>query len=308
MHIISPRELTAAVFASILTIVGGGVNAGTIAVPNASFESPPTTYAIPFVDSWQQVPSPDLNDQTTLLTGVFSNQPPTDPTHIDNCDGSQALFLFAVPGAAVFQDYDSTNYANPTPTHAFNSTFDVGKSYTLTVGVIGGTNLTIPMQEGTTLELSLYYRNSTGDAVTVAALTITNSGSLLPSPTHFVDFQVLVPTVKASHPWAGQHIGVQLLSTVSPELSGGYWDLDNVRLSSIVTPALAAPAYTNSHCSFTLQSEPGLVFEILASADLVLPLSNWTSLGTLTNVTGATPFSDPTPGLSRRFYRARQLP
>ena len=81
-----------------------GLQASTITIPNASFESPPTAYANPFINSWQQVPQPDLNDQTTFLTGVFSNQPPADPFHIDNCDGSQAMFLFAVPQAAILQD------------------------------------------------------------------------------------------------------------------------------------------------------------------------------------------------------------
>jgi hypothetical protein len=119
---------------------------------------------------------------------------------------------------------------------------------------------------------------------------------------------VQVPTVTAGDAWVGQHIGIQLLSTVSPELIGGYWDLDNVRLSSTVTPVLVTPAYTNGHLSFTLQSELGLPFEILASTNVALPLSNWTSLGALTNVTGATAFTDPATNLNRRFYRARQLP
>jgi len=307
MQSISRQAMTATVCMAMLTIISGAVRAATIAIPNYSFESPPTTYAIPFVDSWQQMPQPDTNNEATLVTGVFSNTPPGDPFHIDNCDGNQALFLFAVPQTAVFQDYDSTDYANPTPTHAFNATFDVGKSYTLTVAVLGGTNLAIPMQEGTTLELLLYYRDAASNIVTVAATSITNGGTLFPTATHFVDFAVQVPTVKASDLWAGQHIGIQLLSTVSPDLAGAYWDLDNVRLSSTVTPALAAPVYTNGHFSFTLKSEQGLPFEILAGTNVALPLSNWTSLGTLTNVTGTASFTDPATNFSRRFYRARQL-
>lgn len=164
------------------------------------------------------------------------------------------------------------------------------------------------MQEGTTLELLLYYRDAASNFVTVASTSITNSGALFPTATHFVDFAVQVPTVTTGDAWAGQHIGIQLLSTVSLDLIGGYWDLDNVRLSSTVTPALVAPAYTNGHFSFTLQSELGLPFEILASTNVALALSNWSSLGTLTNVTGATAFTDPATNLNRRFYRARQLP
>ena len=113
--------------------------------------------------------------------------------------------------------------------------------------------------------------------------------------------------MEASDPWAGQHIGVQILSSVSPGLEGGYWDLDNVRLVSTLTPALLAPGRTNGQFSCTLQSEPGLRFEMLASTNLTLPTSNWTSLGTLTNVNGTVPFFDTATNLTRRFYRARQL-
>ena len=301
--------MLAAACAVALAAGSGMLRAATITIPNGSFESPPTTYANPFIDSWQQVPQPDLGDPNTLVTGVFSNQPPSDFYHIDNCDGNQAIFLFATPQTAIFQDYDSTDYANPTPTHAFSATFEVDKAYTLTVGVLGGTNLAYPMKEGTTLELSLYYRDSLSNQVTVAATSITNSGVLFPTPTHLVDFEVQVPAVKASDPWAGRHIGLQLRSTLTDlNLLGGYWDLDNVRLSSIATPALLAPVLANGHFSFTLLSVPGLRFEILASTNLALPLSNWVSLGTLTNATGTIPFLDPATGLNRRFYRARQLP
>jgi hypothetical protein len=54
----------------------------------------------------------------------------------------------------------------------------------------------------------------------------------------------------------------------------------------------------------TVSSEPGLRLEILASSNLL----NWTSIATLTNTTGTTNFTDATTGLSKRFYRAHQLP
>jgi hypothetical protein len=296
------RYVTVAILCAAALAAGGSIlRAATIAIPNYSFESPATTLATPFVDFWQQVPEPDLSNQNTLLTGVFSNVPPP----IDNCDGGQAVFLFAVPGVALFQDYDSIDYAHPTPLHAFAATFDVGKSYTLTVGVIGGGG---NMTNGATLELSLYYRDALSNIVNVAATNIAYTPDLFPSHFHLVDFQVLLPTVRASDQWAGRHIGVQLLSSITDtNLAGGYWDLDNVRLASTVTPVLLRPAYTNGHFSFTLQSEPGLPFEILASTNVTLPLSNWTSLGTLTNVTGATAFTDSASGISRRFYRAKQV-
>jgi HpiC1 cyclase len=297
------RVISWVVFSLAALAAGVGTGrAAAIAIPNYSFESPPTTLATPLVDSWQQTPVPDLNNQNTFQTGVFSNVPPP----IDNCDGGQAAFLFAYPGVALAQDYDSTDYANPTPTHAFDATFEAGKSYTLTVGVIGGGG---GMVNGATLELSLYYRDPLSNVVTVAATNITNSPSLFPSTFHFVDFQVQVPVVTAGDPWAGQHIGVQLLSSITDtNLDGGYWDVDNVRLSSTIAPVLLAPLSTAGQFTFTVLSEPGLQFEILASTNLSLPLSNWTSLGTLTNTSGTAAFLDSATDFDRRFYRARQLP
>jgi len=285
----------------VLSASAGTVRAAAITVPNGSFESPPTTLAVPLVDSWQQTPLTDLSDQSTFQTGVFSNVPPP----IDNCDGGQAAFLFAYPGVALAQDFNSTDYANPTPPHTFNATFEAGKAYTLTVGVIGGGG---GMKEGATLELSLYYRDGLSNIVTVAATNIAYTQSLFPSAFHFIEFQAQVPTVKPSDPWDGQHIGVQLLSSITDtNFNGGYWDIDNVRLSSTIAPVLLAPGRTNGQFTLTLESEPGLRFEILATTNLILPLSSWTDLGSVTNAAGAVAFTDTATNFNVRFYRAHQL-
>ena len=55
---------------------------------------------------------------------------------------------------------------------------------------------------------------------------------------------------------------------------------------------------------FTVCSAPGQRLQILASSNLV----SWTTNATLTNTTGTTNFTDFTTGLSKRFYRARQMP
>ena len=49
-------------------------------------------------------------------------------------------------------------------------------------------------------------------------------------------------------------------------------------------------------------------YRIWAHANTTSPLSNWASLGTVTNVSGTTHFSDPATNLNRRFYTMRQLP
>jgi hypothetical protein len=296
----------------------GPLQAGTISIPNASFEFPVVpidiTPAIPDMDYWQKSPEPGWYASSPYASypweddmGTFYNFPSPD-TFIDNCDGSQAAFLFGLPDVAIFQDYNSIYGTNTTPSHAFNARFNVNRAYTFTLGVIGGIYGAPPLYEGATLQLSLYYRDASSNMVIVAATTITNSAQLFPTNTHLVDFSVSVPAVRAADPWAGQNIGIQIASTVSPSLASGYWDVDNARLTETVLPSLTASRMTNNQFGFILQSEPGLRFEILATTNLALPISNWTSLGTLTNVTGTAPFLDSTTNFNHRFYRACQLP
>ena len=302
-----------AVFTTTLALGGcAGVLFGApISVPNNSFESPVTPFVSLNVDSWQKAPMPDGYGDTNswnTLVGLFKNDPPGMADHIDNCDGNQAIWLFVVPQAALFQDYDSIDWRSPEPGHAFDATFEVGKSYQLTVGISapGGA-----MPQGVTMELSLYYRDTASNLVAVAATSITNTVSIFITNTHFIDFQVGLPMVRPTDPWAGQHIGIQMLSTVDPLVSVpdlSYWDLDNVRLTSTLEPVLQRPAWANNYYQFTLQSEPGLAVEILSASDLTLPRSNWTSLGILTNISGTTPFSDTAASTQPRYYCARRLP
>jgi len=298
----------------LLTQLASLTHAGAIHVPNASFESPvvPETnpYALSDMAAWEKSPQPDgyvpadnYGYPWADLMGTFYNVP-FPGEYIDNCDGVQAAFMFADPGVAIFQDYDSMDDASTNASHAFNATFNVGRSYNLTVGVIGGG---YGMQPGVTLQLSLYYRDASSNQVIVAATTITNSTALFPTTTHLVDFQVQTPTVQPGDAWAGQHIGVQIASTVGSDLQGGIWDMDNVRLVEN-GPMLLNPVFTGGQFSLTLQSDPGTHFEILGASDLSLPPSSWTSLVTLTNATGTISFTTPASGLGQRFYMAHQLP
>jgi hypothetical protein len=284
-------------------------HSASILVPNSSFESPLTPYVSVNVDSWQKAPKPEWYVEEggflwSYNVGLFKNTPAGSADHLDNCDGAQSIWLFVVPEMALFQDYDSVDWRSPAPSHAFDASFEAGKAYQLTVGVVGTGGGMLP---GATLELSLYYRDANQARVTVGALSITNTAEVFTNNTHLVDFQLTVPTVQPTDPWAGRHIGIQMLSTVDTNLQGGYWDLDNVRLASFVAPRLESPAWTNSRLQFTLRSEPGLAFEILCSDDASLPVDSWTRLGAWTNSGGATLVSDPAAEPRRRFYRARQL-
>src|SRR5581483_8522761 len=166
------------------------------------------------------------NTPWQYLVGEFYNDP-ADGSYIDNTDGNQCGFLQSLPQVGIFQDYNSFSSTQGGPTHAFNAKFKAGHPYYLTVGLIGGGG---GMPVGATMQLSLYYRDASNNVVTVASRTITNTPALFPTNTHFVDFQLDVPTVQPGDAWAGQNIGIEMLCTVDFSNLGGYWDVDNVRL------------------------------------------------------------------------------
>lgn len=287
-------------------------HAGPINVPNGSLEAPSTFFVSTIFESWQRTPQPAWWDENatgpwTNLVGIFKNTAPGTADHILNCDSNQAAWLFANPEVGVFQDYQSMDWNDPAPTHAFDVTYEPGKAYRMTVGLAVGTNAGSPMLEGVTLALSLYYLDPLTNRVVLATTVVTNSRSVFTNANYLLDHSVSVPVVRSDDAWAGRHLGVQLLSTASPELVGGYWDFDNVRLESTLAPTLLNPVYTNHQFQFVVQSEPGLPLEVLAATNATLPTAGWTSLGVLTNVTGNIPFIDTSPNFDQRFYQARLL-
>ncbi len=209
----------------------------SIYLPNNSSESPQTLLATPSIDEWQKAPEPVWYNggggfpwEQTM--GQFLNTTNGSADHIDNMDGEQGAYLFALPDLSIFQD-DNTIAGTNAASHNFQARFEAGKSYALTVGLLGGGG---GMTNGATFEISLYYRDASSNAITVAATSITSSSDLFPTNTHLTDFQVILPTVKASDAWAGKNIGIRLASTVGFDLQGGYWDLDNVRLTESLVP------------------------------------------------------------------------
>ena len=209
-----------------------------ITVPNFSFESQTAPNSFPFVninvDSWQKAPEPAYYGPAIGVpfgipwvgtAGVF-----LDVNPYANHDGLQCGYILGFPQVTLFQDYNSS------PTHDFNATFDVGKSYNLTIGLFGKNTLA----PGSTLELSLYYLDAASNHVNVASTTAIYSAAAFPTtnPLNLVDYQVNVPTVQATDAWAGKNIGIQLLSTSPIELAtGGNWDFDNVRLTAVPEPS-----------------------------------------------------------------------
>jgi hypothetical protein len=293
---------------SLALWVATPLSAAAIEVPNGSFESPMTEFADPRIDSWEMPPRPFWYDESEFpwnqLTGVFLNPPPEAEGHIPNADGAQALFLFAVPEVGLFQDYRSGDWANPGPMEQFDVRYEEDRSYKLTVGVLGGGGA---MADGVTLAISLYYRDAEGERVSVATTSITNAPGVFVERA-FVDFHVDVPTVQPSDPWAGQHLGIQLLSTVQPGIAGGYWDIDNVRLVATGRPVLVQAGLVDERLRFLVQGDVGQQFEVLATDDVSVPPQEWTSLGTVTNTSGSVEFIDPEPASGQRYYQVRSLP
>jgi hypothetical protein len=223
----------------LLTTMAG--HAASISVPNYSFESQlagPPNMVDTRIDSWQKAPQPGYYDPTNFggvtwdqTAGVFLDNFVGNPAPLANRDGNQGAYMLAFPGVSLFQDYNTTDWAHSTPTHAFDATFQVGQSYQLTIGVLGKN-----MPDGTTLMMGLYYGDSSNPQ-TVASTFAVYSAAVFPSITNLVDFTVTVPYVQASDAWAGQHMGIEIVSTSPP--SAGYWDLDNVRLTSVPEPGEA---------------------------------------------------------------------
>jgi hypothetical protein len=147
----------------VSSFILGGASAwgGAIPVGNASFESPnpPPGYPVSTqIDVWQKTAQPVWFDPATTggitwdqLSGVFPNVPSADSRHIDNVDGLQAAYLFALSSVGLQQD-------------SLGANFEVGQAYTLTVGVLGGGGI----MEGSSLRVGLYYLDVGGVPVPVA--------------------------------------------------------------------------------------------------------------------------------------------
>ena len=223
--------------------------ADTIPIPNGSFEAPIVNgapYATPNMSDWQKSPPPAwwtdkgyTSDQWNNAVGTFVNVP---YAWIDNLDPSggtsvhqQAAFVFSDLGLQISQ--------------TLSTTYQVGSSYQLTVGIEGGG---YGMALGVPMQIELYYLDGGGNQVPVGTTTVLNDLTLAGTGdyiTHLPDRVLTIPAVAASDPWAGQNIGVALVQTAGTANAGGYWDIDNVRLVAITASTAvwtgAAVGHTN---------------------------------------------------------------
>ncbi len=275
-----------------------------IAVPNGSFESPPTAFVSTVVEAWKKMPRPEWYEEGggflwDQLVGIFRNTPVSSADHIENCDGLQAAWLFAVPEVGMYQVLgQSPGTVKPPPV------FTPGHAYELVVGVLGGGG---NMAAGATLELALFYEDDAGRVQPVARTVVTNEPGVFGSPKLFLDYRVRTPVVQEADPWAGRPIGVRFLSTVNFDLQGGYWDLDHVRLvaRSAASPRLEPPRFENGRWLLTVQGEPAAAVELLSGPDLTTPVSAWPVVERQPDFNGSATFSVEALDGARRFFAAR---
>jgi hypothetical protein len=84
----------------------------------------------------------------------------------------------------------------------------------------------------------------------------------------------------------------------------------NIAVPVPTTPTLTSTKrLTNGACQFCFTNSVGALFGVLATTNPTLPLSNWTALGGVTEVSpGQFQFTDPqATNTARRFYRLRSL-
>jgi hypothetical protein len=233
--------------AGLLTI-SNTLPAQPIYVPNHSFDSPSAPMVDPYVTtqigSWQKPAKPAYFDFVEANYLIFWEQTAGiffGPGVYGNMDGFQAAYIMAWPEAGIFQDYDTMDYNDPVPSHEFDATFEIGKSYTLSVGVYGKGFGGFDMTTGSQLGLSLYYRDG-ANLVTVGSPTIiTYDPGLFPNGgANLLDYSVVIPTVAAGDAWAGKNIGIKIESVYG--VGDGYWDIDNVRLTAVPEPSALALA------------------------------------------------------------------
>lgn len=243
--LISNRWFTLVVGA-VMAVTSTAVQAQTIAVPNGSFELQSGVGQQQGVnlniDSWQRPAKPAYFDQVETNFGIFWIQTAGVFLHgntYGNAVGDQAAYMFSFPEVGLFQDYNTLDWNDATPSHDFNAIFEVGKSYNLTLGVFGK-GFSGNMTEGSMLELSLYYRDGLDNMVPVESTVITYTAAQFANvpPLSLIDFSVNVPTVQPGDAWANQNIGIQIKSLFGN--GDGYWDMDNLRLTAVPEPGAAS--------------------------------------------------------------------
>ena len=206
--------------------VADSASAQSLTVPNGSFELPSTTFVDTRIDLWTKTPQPSWFDPAATggigwdqLSGVFANTAVGQPSHIDNVDGNQAIFVFALPQVGISQVLSTPE-----------GTFQPGSSYTLTVGLLAGGGAA----DNSMFQVGLFYLDGSNTAVPINSTTAEFTTAAFPTSTHLIDQTVSTPVVQPGDAWAGKPIGIAL--TAVSGTGSIYWDVDNVRLTQTAVP------------------------------------------------------------------------
>lgn len=218
-------RLITALSATLALAAATAAHAAIIPVTNPSFESPYIVgqgfEGFPLIDGWSQFDAPN----SLFNTGVFVNPAPGSldpivnlPNHIDNATGDQLAFL----GSQVGNGF----------TQALASTFEVGKSYQLTIDV--GISVRVPPSDRQRAAVALLFNNG-GSPAEVAGILLDPtqfSGTTLNTVT------IDVPQVLPTDPYANANI---LIAVLGAGEAGAFWNFDNVKLTD-ATPQIPEPA------------------------------------------------------------------
>jgi hypothetical protein len=138
---------------------------------------------------------------------------------------------------------------------------------------------------------------------------VEHSPEIFTDRNHFVDFSVSTDPVTPTDPWAHKPIGVRILSTVSDAQRGGYWDIDNVRLTREIVPeprVEVRATWEGTPTALTLRwgSQPGYTYRVLTSTDMTqwIPASDG-----LPGTGGDLSWQLPNPDSNRGFVRIEAL-
>lgn len=213
------------VLTAVAFLIPAASRASLLPVINPSFESPTTDFAWPFVDGWTTF-GPEFDEvyQAYLNTGVFLNQPAGDPErpgHIAGAEGLQLAFI----GTETLNEFRQV---------LGGEAFEAGQLYTLSVGL--ATSLFSPPAETDKLVMELYYLDAAGGPHPVASLDVFNDVAAGLSDSQLKRFEFTTGPVGENDPWNGRPIGIRFSTIGAP---GGFFDMDDVRLSAVPEPASA---------------------------------------------------------------------
>ncbi len=225
---IKMSSLGSATYLGVVLVVGVAVDARAeevLVIPNASFELPETTFVTLFFDSWERFPKPEgyVEEGGFLwnqLTGTFANSAPGSIDHLENLKGRQSMWVFAVPDNGVWQRVRTSD-------GTADARIQEGDTYRLTLDLLGGGGSMRPMVP---ISFRLQGMGEGSERSTLASFTVTNSVQLFPTRTRMRTFEFTSAPVPANDPSIGRSLAIEVRSMVSPQLEGGYWNVDAIQL------------------------------------------------------------------------------